>query len=123
MILAKAKTKACVRRARFCRARQSGLVGVLGGTKTNSHDESSDWPIGQTDGSAAHLAGSCIPGEVTRGCSLVGSKRASNEFSSGEEESFGSESRVDSRRVLTCRQAHPRGFRNDGGMELSAWLL
>ena len=34
--------------------------------KTLSHDESSDWPTGQTDGSAAHLAGSCIPGKVTR---------------------------------------------------------
>ena len=91
--------------------------------KTLSHDESSDWPLGQTDGSAAHLAGSCIPGKVTRGCSLVGSKRASNEFSSGEEESFGSESRVDSRRVLTCWRDHPRGFWDDGGMELTAQLL
>lgn len=67
--------------------------------------------------------GICIPGRRRMGISLVGSKRASNEFSSGEEKSFGSESRVDSRRVLTCRQAHPRGFRDDGGMELSAWLL
>ena len=107
----------------FCRARQSGLVGVLVGARTHSHDESSDWPLGQTDGSAAHLAGSCIPGKVTCGCSLVGSKCESNEFSSGEEESFGSESRVDSRRVLTRWQAHPRGFYNSGGMELTAQLL
>ena len=55
--------------------------------------------------------------------SLVGSKCESNEFSSGEEESFGSESRVNTRRVFIHVDVHSRGFRYDGGMELGAWLL
>jgi hypothetical protein len=74
------------------------------------------------DGARAPV-GICIPGRRRLRISLVGSKRASNEFSSGEEESFGSESRVDSRRILICWQAHPRGFQYDGGMELTAQLL
>ena len=48
----------------------------------------------------ARLTGFVFP-SVRDQLSLVGSKCESNEFSSGEEESFGSESRVDSRRVLT----------------------
>jgi hypothetical protein len=47
----------------------------------------------------------------------------SNEFFSGEEKSFGSESRVNTTRVLTRLKCSPRGFRNYGGMELRAGLL
>ena len=107
---------------RHRRARQSGLVGVLGGTKTLSHDESCDWPSGQTDGQAGAAGGICFP--VSPQPAFLGWKHSeSNEFSSGEEESFGSESRVNRRRVFFSRRRSPRGFRYDGGMELRAWLL
>jgi hypothetical protein len=67
-------------------------------------------------------AGICIPGSPRT--AFLGWKQCeSNEFSSGEEESFGSESRVNSRRVCNARRHSPRGFQYDGGMELTAWLL
>jgi len=83
----------------FRRARQSGLVGVLGGTKALCHDESCDWPLGQADGQAGAADGICFP--VSPRPAFLGWKHSeSNEFSSGEEESFGSESRVNSQRVF-----------------------
>lgn len=87
-----------------------------------SHDESSDWPMGQTDGQASAARGICVPARPR--LAFLGWKHSeSNEFSSGEEESFGSESRVNSRRVFFIRRRSPRGFRYDGGMELRTWLL
>jgi hypothetical protein len=67
-------------------------------------------------------AGICIPGVSL--WHFLGWKQCElNEFSSGEEKSFGSESRVDSRRVTIMRRRSFRGFRYDGGMELRAVLL
>ncbi len=123
MVFAKAKTEAaCTEHEVFRRARQSGLVGVLGGSGTQNHDESSDWPLGQTDGQADAADGICVPASP-RSAFLGWKHSESDEFSSGEEESFGSESRVNSRRVFTPRRQSPRGFRYNGGMQLSAWLL
>jgi hypothetical protein len=90
--------------------------------RQTSHDESSDWPIGQTDGQACAATGICVHGSPQ--LAFLGWKHSeSNEFSSGEEESFGSESGVDTRRVFCHGDVHSRGFRYDGGMELRAWLL
>ncbi len=124
MIFAKAKTRS-LRMMRTARAGQ-GSPGSFALWVAPKHEATTKAATGlqarRMDKPHA-AAGICIPGRRRLRISLVGSKRASNEFSSGEEESFGSESRVDSRRVLSCWQAHPRGFRYDGGMELSAWLL
>ena len=57
----------------------------------------------------ARLPGFVFPA-VSRGISLVGSKCESNEFSSGEEKSFGSESRVNSRRVMISRSTFTPRF-------------
>ena len=60
-------------------------------------------------GDACEPTGICIPGGSLR--HFLGWKQCeSNEFSSGEGKSFGSESRVDSRRVTFHDGVHPEVF-------------
>jgi hypothetical protein len=104
MIFAKAKTEsACKMHEVFAGQGSPVSLAFRLAPKQSSHDESCDWPKGQTDGqAAARLPGFVFPAVRDR-LSLVGSKCESNEFSSGEEESFGSESRVNSQRVSISR--------------------
>ena len=124
MLLAKAKTESFGITSKFCAGQ--GSPGSLASWVAPRHTATTKVATGhkakRMDGAGAS-GGICLPVRRRLRISLVGSKCASNEFSSEEEKSFGSESRVDSRRVFTSWQAHPRGFYHSGGMELSARLL
>ena len=123
MIFAKAKTRA-VRMIRTACAGQ-GSPGSLAFWLAPEHEATTKAATGLQARRMDKLhaaAGICFPGSP-RSAFLGWKQCESNEFSSGEEKSFGSESRVNSRGVFNARRRSPRGFQYDGGMELTAWLL
>ena len=112
MIFAKAKTEAaCMMHDGIRRARQSGLVGVLGGTRDIKprRKQRLAYQAKRMD-KLARLPGFVFP--VSPRSAFLGWKQCeSNEFSSGEEESFGSESRVNSRAcIYFTTDVHPEVF-------------
>ena len=123
MIFAKAKTRA-VRTMRTVRAGQGSpdsLAFQVALEQKATTKAATGLQARRMDKLRA-AAGICISGSP-RSAFLGWKQCESNEFSSGEEKSFGSESRVNSRGVFHARRRSPRGFQYDGGMELTAWLL